>query len=376
MKQPLVSVIIPCRNGAATLPATLASVMRQTWTAIEIIVVENNSTDDSLAVARAALAGHQDKGPWQVIASDAPDVNAAREAGFSQCSGDYVQWLDADDTLGPGKFEHQVLALESNPEHDVAHGDWVWKQTIPNLRAPAGANLNLVIHAIAYGSREWRRCEHPEDVVGCTFVTGPTNDYLLRLLADFWAPPHAHLVRGRAARWLHEHRAWSPLMACATDREYFTVAALHGFRFLHVPGADTVYHTRQDGGQMTQRINPQMRAQALAGMQQRLSALRRRSDAPPLSDDHRFLLQQDRRLFQPSRGPDLEAASRARPEMRAVHEVYARIGHPDTLEQQAKIIAWHAPGWWEQHVTILRELHRLRDIGAIEPVVPWEGNMQ
>jgi len=242
MTRRLVSVIVPCRNGAATLPETLASVIDQSWPAVEIIVVENNSTDDSAAVARAALARH--RGPWQVIVSAAPGQNAAREAGFSQCSGDYVQWLDADDTLGSDKIERQVLALDSSPDDDIAHGDWVWEQTVPNLRAPAGARLNLVIHAIAYGTREWRRCQHREHVVSCTFVTGPTTDYLLRLLADWWAPPHAYLVRRRAAEWLQEIRAWNPQMPCATDREYFTTAALHGFRFLHVPGANVVYSTR------------------------------------------------------------------------------------------------------------------------------------
>lgn len=367
MTRPLVSVVIPCRNGAATLPETLASVVDQSWPAVEIIVVENNSTDDSAAVARAALARYQ--GPWQVIASAAHGQNAAREAGFSSCSGDYVQWLDADDTFGPDKIERQVLALESSPEHDIAHGDWVWEQTVPNLRASAGARLNFTIHAIAYGSREWRRCQHREHVIGCTFVTGPTADYLLRLLVDWWAPPHAYLVRRRAAEWLHEHRAWNPQMPCASDREYFTTAALHGFRFLHVPGANTVYSTRAGSGQMTLRISPPVRAQGLAGMQQRLSTLPRRIDAPPLGDDHRFLLRQDRRLWQPPRGPGLKAASSARPDMRILHELFVRIRYADTLEHQAKIIAWHAPGLWEQHVTILRELHRLSETGAIDPVI-------
>jgi hypothetical protein len=102
-------------------------------------------------------------------------------------------------------------------------------------------------------------------------------------------------------------------------------------------------------------------------MQHRLTTLPRRIDAPPLSDDHQFLLRQDRRLWQPPRGPDLKAASSAKPGMRRLHELFARIRYPDTLEQKAKVIAWHAPGLWEQHVTILRELHRLSETGAINP---------
>jgi len=120
---------------------------------------------------------------------------------------------------------------------------------------------------------------------------------------------------------------------------------------------------------MTRRITPPVRAQALAGMQLRLSTLPRSNDAPPLGDDHRFLLRQDRRLWQPRRGSDLKTMSSAGADMRILHELYARISYPDTLEQQAKIIAWHAPGLWEQHVTILRELHRLGEAGAISPVI-------
>ena len=374
MTRPLVSVIIPCRNAATTLPETLASVMQQSWPAIEIIVVENNSTDGSAAVARDALAGYM--GVSQVIASSATGANRAREIGFAQSSGDYVQWLDADDTLGRDKIERQLRALESSPEHDIAHGDWVWEQTIPGLRAPPGARLNFQIYAIAYGSREWRRCQRREYVASCSFVTGPTTDYLLRLLADWWAPPHVYLVRRRAAAWLHEHKAWSPEAHCADDREYFTSAALHGFRFLHVEGADAVYNTRHGSGQITQRTSQQERAQALAGMQQRLSRVPRRPDAPPLTDEHRFLLHVDRRTFQPPRGPDLAAASSASPGMGTLHEVFTRIMNPDTLEQHAKVIAWHAPGLWERHVTILRELQRLGEIGAIKPIIPFPGNMQ
>jgi glycosyltransferase involved in cell wall biosynthesis len=362
---PLVSVIIPCRNGAETLSETLASVMDQRWPAIEIIVVENRSIDDSAAVARASLARH--RGPWQVVETDASGINAAREAGYALSCGDYVQWLDADDTIDPHKIERQLLALEASPGHDVAHGDWVWEITVPDLRAAAGARLNFPVYAIAYGPREWRRCPRRADTVAATFRTGPTNDYLLRLLADWWAPPHAYLTRRRAADWLQAHRAFSPSMSIGTDREYFTVAALHGFRFLHVAGANSIYHTRPGVNQMTGKASASERARALSGMQRRLEGLPRRDDASPLDADHRFLLQQDRRLWVPPRAADLDAASRARPAMRDLHDAYARIKFTDTLEQHAKMLAWQRPGLWERHVAILRELHCLRDEGVLHP---------
>lgn len=365
MTRPLVSVIIPCRNGAATLPGTLANVTDQRWPAVEIIVVENGSTDDSANVARAALARHQ--GPWQVIVSAAHGQNAARELGFAHCRGDYVQWLDADDAIGPDKIERQVLA-GSLPQ--ARRRPW---------RLGVGANDSESARA------RRRPCEFPGvrdrlrpprvATLPTTRTCGrlhlryrPTTDYLLRLLADWWAPPHAYLLRRHAALWLHEHRAWNPQMPCASDREYFTSAALHGFRFLHVRGAATTYCTRPGSGQATKRIGPATRVQALAGMQQRLAALPRRPDAPPLHEHHQFLLQQDRRLWQPPRAADLKASASAKRGMRPLHEGYARIPYTDTLEQHSKILAWQVPEFWERHLAILRELHRLRDAGAIHPV--------
>jgi hypothetical protein len=118
---------------------------------------------------------------------------------------------------------------------------------------------------------------------------------------------------------------------------------------------------------MTGKASASERARALSGMQRRLEGLPRRDDASPLDADHRFLLQQDRRLWVPPRAADLDAASRARPAMRDLHDAYARIKFTDTLEQHAKMIAWQRPGLWERHVAILRELHCLRDEGVLHP---------
>ena len=110
------------------------------------------------------------------------------------------------------------------------------------------------------------------------------------------------------------------------------------------------------------------RARSLSRLQQRLALLPRRDDASPLDDNHRFLLQQDRRLWLPPRSAHLKGASRARPAMRGVHDAYVQVRYADTLEQQAKMIAWERRELWERHVAILRELHRLRDEAAIHAV--------
>jgi hypothetical protein len=361
---PRVSVIIPCRDGAATLAQTLASVRAQSWPQIEIIVVDDGSSDGSAAIAEAALADH--RGGGQVVRGPRRGANAARRAGFEHASGDYVQWLDADDLLAPDKIERQVQALEAHACHDIAHGDWVWEQTVPGLDAAPGAAVAFMAAAIAYGDRRWQRCPERAQVVRARFATGPSTDYLLRLLADWWAPPHAYLVRAKAARWLHEHDGWHLDMRCAQDREYYTKAALHGQRFVHVREAIAIYRTRPSGAQITARIDPAQRAEALAGMQRRLAALPRRDDAPPLREDHRFLLGQDRRLWLPRRGA--LSTSGTSPPATALLAALARVQSANTLEEHAKQIAWRVPALWGRHVAILRALVRLAAEGRLDAV--------
>src|SRR5437763_580846 len=120
MPAALVSIIIPCLNAARILGRCLSSCATQTHSHLEVIFVDNGSTDESLRLARAFAA--EQKFPVTVAECATPGGNAARRAGFQLARGDYVQCLDADDELTPSKIERQVAALEAVPEVDVAYG--------------------------------------------------------------------------------------------------------------------------------------------------------------------------------------------------------------------------------------------------------------
>ncbi|MBI5692646.1 MAG: glycosyltransferase family 2 protein [Verrucomicrobia bacterium] len=107
---PLVSVIIPCHNAGRWLAATLDSVLAQTHPRTEVIVVDDGSTDDSLAVARR----YEARGV-RVATQPNRGASAARNHGMRLASGDYLQFLDADDLLSPEKIGRQVMALASRP---------------------------------------------------------------------------------------------------------------------------------------------------------------------------------------------------------------------------------------------------------------------
>ena len=110
--KPLVSILIPAYNAEKWIADTMRSALAQTWEPKEIIVVDDGSRDQTLAVARRFASESV-----RVITQENRGAAAARNKAFSLSRGDYVQWLDADDLLAPDKIERQMEALgpERNP---------------------------------------------------------------------------------------------------------------------------------------------------------------------------------------------------------------------------------------------------------------------
>lgn len=105
--KPFVSILIPAYNAQEWISETLRSAIAQTWGNREIIVVDDGSTDATLAVARR----FESLGV-QVFSQPNQGAAAARNTAFSLCRGDYIQWLDADDLLSPDKITSQIAALQ------------------------------------------------------------------------------------------------------------------------------------------------------------------------------------------------------------------------------------------------------------------------
>jgi glycosyltransferase involved in cell wall biosynthesis len=115
----LVSVIIPCRNGAAWLGQAIESCLGQSWREVEIIVVDNGSSDASIEVARR-YAGR----PIAVLECALPGASAARNCGLARAKGDFVQFLDADDVIDCSKIARQMARLETASSRSIASGAW------------------------------------------------------------------------------------------------------------------------------------------------------------------------------------------------------------------------------------------------------------
>jgi len=114
-----VSVIIPAHNAAGTLPGALQSAFRQDVARIEVIVVNDRSTDESEQVLQAI--GDQ---RLKVIRTSAGCAAAARNAGLAVAAGRYIQFLDADDLLAPNKLRTQLQRLQATSGAVIANCPW------------------------------------------------------------------------------------------------------------------------------------------------------------------------------------------------------------------------------------------------------------
>jgi glycosyltransferase involved in cell wall biosynthesis len=104
----LVSVVVPAYNAEATLAATLESVHRQTYDNLEIIVVDDGSTDGTLALAEAMA---RRDGRIRALSKPNGGVGAARNAGVRASRGAYLAPVDADDLWHPDKIARQMAAM-------------------------------------------------------------------------------------------------------------------------------------------------------------------------------------------------------------------------------------------------------------------------
>ena len=108
---PLVSVIMPLYNAEKYVGEAIESVINQTYTNWELIIVNDGSTDNSLGVA---LKYQSEK--IKVFTQENKGASAARNYGLREAKGDYIQFLDADDVISANKLEEQLMVLDGSLE--------------------------------------------------------------------------------------------------------------------------------------------------------------------------------------------------------------------------------------------------------------------
>lgn len=191
----LVSIIIPCFNGEGFVADAIESALNQTYPHKEVIVVDDGSTDRSLAI----IQGYGER--VRCISGPNRGGSAARNTGLQAASGELIQFLDADDLLHLDKLERQV-PLHADPSIDVVYSDWY--RCV--LRRPDRRALCQVIPV-------------SDDPV--LLALDPQN-----IQTDSPLHKRASLLRAGGFR---------PDLPCCQERELMLRLATMGFRFKYLP---------------------------------------------------------------------------------------------------------------------------------------------
>lgn len=149
MEEPLVSVIIPCYNAADYVEDALRSVGNQTYSNIEIICVNDGSTDLSGELINSFMSKYD--GEMQVHTTENRGGSAARNVGLKHATGEYIQFLDADDILRENKIEEQMTVLLESDDDAVLSDYQMWSNdllTLLEIRRFANFSLNPLYAAI------------------------------------------------------------------------------------------------------------------------------------------------------------------------------------------------------------------------------------
>jgi glycosyltransferase involved in cell wall biosynthesis len=120
VRRPRVSVVVPCYGYGRFLPQTVESLVAQEGVDVEVVIVDDASTDDSLAVARALAARH----PGVTVLANERNLGQVESfnRGWARSTGELVVRLDADDLLPPGSLARAAAVLEQHPEVGLVYG--------------------------------------------------------------------------------------------------------------------------------------------------------------------------------------------------------------------------------------------------------------
>lgn len=207
---PLVSILVPCYNAAPWLAQTLDSALAQTWPHCETIVVDDGSTDDSLAIARS----FEGRGV-RVYSQQNRGACAARNRARLAARGEFIQYLDADDLLLPDKIARQVAAMATTGKSvPLVSGEWARFRGDPTS-------------ATAYPDALWSNHDA---------VTWET----LALSGNLMMHPAAWLMTRALSDAAGE---WDESLTLNDDGEYFARARFAAGQIRFVPGARSLYRS-------------------------------------------------------------------------------------------------------------------------------------
>ena len=204
---PRVTICIPCYNAASSIEASVRSALDQTWPDKEVIVVDDGSTDDSLAVL------NQFGDSIRVIRSNNRGGNHARNLALRCATGEWLQYLDADDYLQPAKIAQQIKEADDKPG-DIIYSPVIFETSTSTgvKRMPSLIDEGLDIHA------QWIAWQLPQ--------TG----------GALWRKSALGALGG-----------WKEGQPCCQEHELYMRALRAGHRFVFAPSPNAIYSIWSEG---------------------------------------------------------------------------------------------------------------------------------
>jgi len=149
---PLVSILTPCYNGEATIGRLIESVLAQTYSDIEFVVVDDGSTDGTAdAIMRYERDLKWGLRRFELVRQANRGLGGAIDTGLKHVTGEYLGWPDADDFLEPQSVSHRLRALQSMPDVAVVTSDAYMRPA-----ADLGAVVGRVATSFAHNDDPWQ----------------------------------------------------------------------------------------------------------------------------------------------------------------------------------------------------------------------------
>lgn len=222
MSSPLVSICVPCFNAEAYVGAAIESILAQTYAPIEVIVVDDGSSDRSAAI----IASYHASGV-RLVSANRKGASAARNLAFTQASGSFVLFMDADDLMGPDHVALLVASL-NGASRRIAFGCWT-----RFTDKPAGPPPIVPDHYQDMGGPDWL-CF---DWIGGRPMLQCGMFLIPRLL-------------------LEEHGGWDERLSLIDDLEFFARIISKSDGMAYAPGA-CLYYRSGIPGSLSRQVSRQ-----------------------------------------------------------------------------------------------------------------------
>jgi hypothetical protein len=219
-RPPTVSVVVPAYNYGPYIGEMLESLQAQTYANWECFVVDDGSSDNTAEVVENFARGDA---RVKYVRQENQRQAAARNNGMRRCSGEYVQFLDADDLIEARKFERQVEYLERHPQVDIVYS---------GVRYFSADNKSERLHSRRYSVWDDGQPWMPE-------ISGQGSALMSKLLRNNIMVVNSPLVRRRVIETVGEFNVnltpvedWDYWARCAARGMYFQYEDAEGVRAL------------------------------------------------------------------------------------------------------------------------------------------------